>query len=61
MDPDVVLKRLRDVVAPINRSGGRFATVEERSFAEDFAALDEWLSKGGFPPMDWSTNEDVGT
>lgn len=54
MDPDEALQNLRDLVAQIQHSGGKFATVEERQFAEQFAALDEWLIKGGFPPQDWS-------
>jgi len=53
MDPDEALQNLRDLVAQIQHSGGKFATVEERQFADQFAALDEWLTAKGFLPLDW--------
>lgn len=65
MDPDAALEELRRLVALIldeDRQSVRFAPSKE--LAESFAALDGWLSGGGFPPNDWvnrpPTREDVG-
>lgn len=58
MDPDETLRRLQDKAeweiqdswhVPVSE---RLRNAEE--MAELFQALDEWLSKGGFPPTDWS-------
>ena len=61
--PDVLLARLRGLAEQVNRSGGRFATVEEKEFAEWFTDLDEWLSHGGIAPVEWwadvTTREDA--
>ncbi len=59
MDPDVGLQLLRAAVTRIDAVdadpegswGGELSEVLER-----FAALDEWMSRGGFLPADWSAN-----
>jgi hypothetical protein len=56
MDPEVLLARLRALVEQVTKSAGRGHTVEEREFAENFSALDEWLSHGGFAPMEWAAD-----
>lgn len=50
MDPDEALKRLREM-ASMAEFGDMLFPAEE--FARQFTALDDWLSKGGFPPEDW--------
>lgn len=46
MDPDEALDNLRALIADGS---------DPAAIAEQFAALDEWLSNGGFPPADWRT------
>lgn len=43
MDPNTALQALR-----------KYASDTGGEFAEQFEALDEWLSKGGFLPADWA-------
>jgi hypothetical protein len=46
MDPDAALSELRELMsAPLENA--------ER-IAELFSALDEWLTRGGFPPVSWA-------
>ena len=45
MDPDETLNQLRE------KMKGNFIESETRELWE---ALDDWLSRGGFPPNDWS-------
>lgn len=69
MDPDVALARLREALRdaqycedsamqtnPAHRNLRARDTQSEPvlEFMEYFAALDGWLSKGGFLPKDWS-------
>jgi hypothetical protein len=56
MDPDVTLERIRVGVAAA--LSGTLTSPELASnsegLAEDFQALDDWLTnKKGFPPSDW--------
>ncbi len=59
MDPNTVLENARKVAARIIRAsdqaggGDTGMEVDGETLAEAFQALDEWLSKGGFPPADW--------
>jgi hypothetical protein len=52
LDPNETLKELRDLVRAENLNPhGRGCRAPE--IAEKFADLDDWLSKGGFPPSAW--------
>lgn len=70
MDPDAALEELRRLTALILDEDRQLvmssidgANLGEE-LAEGFAALDGWLSGGGFPPNDWvnrpPSREDVG-
>lgn len=65
MDPDEALRQIRllvkqlrveDVVGSADAPLGPFRQ-HARDLAEQVDALDGWLSKGGFPPGDWITDE----
>ena len=60
MDPDVALVDLRDAIKEAREYAeeGRIPGAMNgwREVGERFDALDEWLSKGGFPPADWTSN-----
>lgn len=47
MDPNATLNALRELLAG-----------DDGEVAETFAALDEWLSNGGFLPDDWRKDRD---
>jgi hypothetical protein len=51
MDPNTALMRLRKQakLALADKAEG----IDPIQFAEQFLALDAWLSKGGFAPADW--------
>ena len=54
MDPDAMLKLLRDSVAEWNNAN--YAEDEGRAAAaaiDAAVALDHWMTMGGFPPEDW--------
>lgn len=56
MDPDANLKEQRVIVVRLIGSdsgdGREFADAER--LAELVRALDEWMSRGGFPPRAWA-------
>lgn len=61
MDPDEALQQIRaliaqlrveDVVGSTDAPLGPFRQ-HARDLAETVDGLDEWLTKGGFPPADW--------
>lgn len=57
MDPNTVLIELREAV----RNYDDATTQEDMLYAADalathVAALDEWLTRGGFLPTDWARN-----
>jgi hypothetical protein len=56
MDPDVALTRLREHVRLVNDPATLPALRATRAewLAEEFEALDDWLSRGGFPPSAWN-------
>lgn len=61
MDPDVALRLIRNLVADIQAERdpdeGDFDLAESgKELASAVSGLDEWLSRGGFPPRAWSTN-----
>jgi hypothetical protein len=49
MDPDKALQTLRAYVAGVSEGD----QPEHLEMCEQFQALDEWLSKGGFLPGPW--------
>lgn len=52
MDPDAALRELRAITKLV--LGGRHMTApQQRHWAELFEALDDWMSRDGFPPKDW--------
>lgn len=55
MDPNVALVDIRQLIEivqdPNVNAAGKITA--GRRLAEKFQALDEWLSRGGFPPRDW--------
>jgi hypothetical protein len=54
MDPNETLRELREAVSdyrdPMRRSGVEYAAA---TVVEKFAALDAWLTQGGFLPDAW--------
>lgn len=53
MDPNAALERIRTIHrALMDDPSGNLRLVDE--LLELLAALDEWLSKGGFLPSDWT-------
>ena len=53
MDPDTVLTDLRELVAMYRDGDVADELVWAEQIAENVAALDEWLSKGGHAPSAW--------
>lgn len=61
MDPDEALAALRAAIEEYGNEGYRDDVETEAaasamvvaSILEKFEALDEWMSKGGFPPAAW--------
>ena len=62
MDPDETLRLLRLTIKQMRSEGHQdFQAVwiaHAKEVVEYVEALDEWLSKGGYPPMSWLTRED---
>jgi hypothetical protein len=58
VDPEETLRRMRELAAKLVDCNILVTEVEERAAGEELAeltiAMDGWLSKGGFPPKDWS-------
>jgi hypothetical protein len=58
MDPDATLSILRDALRRLERDRGDLPpssiTDAIADAYETFTVLDEWLSKGGFSPAEWS-------
>lgn len=52
MDPNALLTRLRAEVTSHREHGDGDAS----ALVDAFEALDEWLSRGGFPPASWVTS-----
>lgn len=55
MDPDKCLETCRALARRILQEADleRIHTDKGERLAELFQGLDEWLTKGGFPPEDW--------
>lgn len=64
MDPNVTLARIRELVSeligvefdPDSNQGGVIDDAAE--LAEQVKALDEWMSRGGFVPREWTSLAD---
>ena len=54
MDPDEALKQIRRLAKDIYDGPHRPSNEMGVWLAELVSALDEWLSKGGFPPKAWA-------
>jgi hypothetical protein len=53
MDPNANLDQIRGMVLSY-RNGGKWDEPDTTEFIELVAALDDWLSNGGFVPQKWS-------
>lgn len=51
MDPDATLRRVREIIA--NMEAHDTTTEELCELAQLVDALDQWLSGGGFLPVNW--------
>ena len=63
MDPEAALEKIRALVREIQKLEDDEADDEEfagpaSELAEAFDGLDQWMSKGGFPPGEWSDPEE---
>lgn len=54
MDPNAALAALREQAAALTADGDYADAQDVEAFVEQFQALDEWLSKGGFLPSAWA-------
>lgn len=59
MDPNATLENIRRLVERITVAADRgdnprHIAEDGAELAEAVGNLDEWLSRGGFPPRDWS-------
>ena len=57
MDPDATLKQLRELCRQAMLEVD-LPTFLAEDLAEQFQALDMWLSRGGFLPHAWDVNRD---
>lgn len=58
MDPNAALEELRKLIETVmNDWDSDTATQTEVEMANLFAALDEWLTKGGVLPNQWSRHK----
>lgn len=54
MDPTATLVKIRALIQSINRSSNSYdRAVWAEELAEAFEALDQWMAKGGFLPVQW--------
>ena len=58
MDPDVALQEIRDAISEAEALADGDSNDAEiaawQEVGERFAALDQWMSRGGFPPKEWT-------
>ena len=62
MDPDETLRALRALLAEAGTDGDALADpastlADLASIAEHFDALDRWIAKGGYLPVDWQRHQ----
>lgn len=55
MDPNETLRRLRKLINTPTTEATAVAALMEMT--DLFGSLDEWISRGGFLPTDWSANQ----
>jgi hypothetical protein len=55
MDPDACLREIRDIVQLAGAAELDWEEAFER-LAERVGGLDDWLSRGGFPPAAWRSD-----
>jgi len=53
VDPDAALANMRELVEQVHNDGWVDPGSIEEQMAEQFQALDDWLSKSGFLPAEW--------
>lgn len=53
MDPNTALQTLREQAKDLTRDSDYADAADVQEVVEQFEALDEWLSKGGFAPAAW--------
>ncbi len=53
MDPNVLLRRIRAAGDELIREGCHDPDATE-DLIQDIRDLDEWITKGGFLPLDWT-------
>jgi hypothetical protein len=56
MDPEVTLGTIRELVASMLAQGMQVAgshAAKGHALAQEVEKLDNWLSKGGYPPAAW--------
>lgn len=58
MDPNETLRQIREHIADYWREGNDQVYPAEQAL-ELFVGLDEWLSRGGFPPEAWREGPDA--
>lgn len=57
MDPNVTLKQIRSLLAQADSTINPFHAADLAQEALDaFVTLDEWLTNGGFAPLDWASH-----
>ncbi|MGO8998679.1 MAG: hypothetical protein ACLQVI_35600 [Polyangiaceae bacterium] len=56
-DPDEALKNAREAVKYMRTRSDALRTSAPDDLVEAFEALDQWMSRGGFPPQDWMVNK----
>lgn len=59
MDPNRLLDKMRTVIVRIEeaeRSGESPAEHDAETLASLTRTMDEWLERGGFPPVAWTKN-----
>jgi hypothetical protein len=54
MDPDATLTQIRNLIIQHQTSAEEMSTSDAAELVELVDSLDEWMSKGGFLPTEWS-------
>ena len=57
MDPNACLARIREI---IEKGSHPLDHQDAEDLAENIDALDGWLSRGGFLPVEWTNNRNIG-
>lgn len=61
MDPNEVLADLRARCDAVEASFSEEVHLAARPLVDSFRALDEWISRGGFLPKDWTWGQHPDT